>query len=151
MLSPATQAEGEVEGEGSERELDREEGRERHMLRPTAHGEGEERKSRETSDGDRREGEDTGEERRERGKDESGEEWRMSHLFRPADQDDGDGDRWEERERNERVMLRPTTLVEGEASEREGGAERPWLIPASQHERGGRRREGGDGDEGERR
>ncbi|XP_058873369.1 TBC1 domain family member 25 isoform X2 [Acipenser ruthenus] len=130
MLRPTAQG----EGEGSERELDREEKKERHMLRPTANGEGEERKSGETSDGDRREGEDTGEERRERGKDESGEEWRMSHLFRPADQDDGDGDRSEERERNERVMLRPTTLVEGE-SEREGGAERPWLRPASQHKR----------------
>ncbi|MBN3279985.1 TBC25 protein, partial [Polyodon spathula] len=125
MLSHAAQ------GEGSEIEVDKEERRERHMLRPTTHGEGEERKSGETSDWDEREGEDTGEERRERDKDESGEEWRKKHLFRSADHDDGDGDRWEERERSEMV----TTLVEGEESEREGGMESPGLRPASQHER----------------
>ncbi|KAK1150553.1 TBC1 domain family member 25-like [Acipenser oxyrinchus oxyrinchus] len=131
LLSSTPQGEGEGEGEVDREE--RRERREKHMQRPTAHGEGEERKSGETSDGDERE--DTGEERMERCKDESGEEWKKKHLFRPADQGDRDGDRWEEKERNERVMLRPTTPVEGEESEREGRAETLRLRPASQHER----------------
>ncbi|XP_033858514.3 TBC1 domain family member 25-like [Acipenser ruthenus] len=134
LLSSTPQGEGDRE--------ERRERREKHMQRPTTHGEGEERKSGETSDGDERE--NTGEERMERGKDESGEEWRKKHLFRLADQGDRDGDRWEERERYERVMLRPTTPVEGEESERERRAETLRLRPASQHEReegGGEREE----------
>ncbi|XP_041093144.1 TBC1 domain family member 25-like isoform X2 [Polyodon spathula] len=126
MLSSTPQDEGEGE-------VDSEESKEKHVQRPTAHGEGEEKKSGETSDGDERE--NTGEERMERGKDENGEEWRKEHLFRPADQGDRDDDRWDRRERNDRVMLRPITPVEGEESEREEKAGKPRLSPVSQRER----------------